>query len=121
MNLKDPTIKANELLDELTGITTLPREDVEAILQKHLGKQTENTSNKEEELNNTRTVIESWVNKDIENRSAFIVLSQNTGNENVRIIKGFLGRKSNVVKVLSSALENEEELKDIILKAFLNL
>jgi hypothetical protein len=105
----------SELIKELTEKEFLTREEIKEILKKRFNT---NVNSETFEMDNiVEGIIPSWVDEDKQNRTAIVILSQPSEDEEVALCGGgIFGNKCNVKLSFLKALVGNASLQEIALE-----
>ncbi len=104
----------SELIKELTEKEFLTREEIKAVIGKYFSA---NANNETFEMDNiVEGIIRSWVDEDRANRTAIVILSQPSEDNEVALCGGIYGNKCGVEISFLKALTGNESLQEIALK-----
>lgn len=103
----------SELIKELTEKEFLTREEIKVILKKRFNT---NVNSETFEMDNiVEGIIKNWVQEDKQNRTAIVILSQPSEDEEVALCGGIFGKKCNVELSFLKALTGNKALQEIAL------
>lgn len=104
----------SELIKELTEKEFLTREEIKEILKKRFDT---NINSETFEMDNiVEGIIRSWVDEDKANRTAIVILSQSSEDNEVALCGGVLGNKHDVKLSFLKALAGNASLQEITLE-----
>ena len=104
----------SELIKELTEKEFLTREEIKEILKKRFNT---NVNSETFEMDNiVEGIIKNWADEDKANRTAIVILSQPSKDNEAALCGGIFGKRCDVELSFLKALTGNDALQEIALK-----
>lgn len=104
----------SELIKELTEKEFLTREEIKEILKKRFNT---NVNSETFEMDNiVEGIIKNWADEDKANRTAIVILSQPSEDNEAALCGGIFGKRCDVELSFLKALTGNDALQEIALK-----